>query len=118
MSSDLRLEVSSGTPDQRSTTIRAVGDIDISSVAPLHAALELAAEPGSRVIVDLSGVEFIDSSGIAALVRAVESSREFGSEFRIDAVNPWIRKIFEIVGLTEHFGIPPEDGPPGTSPAE
>ena len=52
------------------------GELDIVDAATVAAALEAVAAREPRIIVDLSGLEFIDASGVAALSRVRRHARE------------------------------------------
>jgi anti-anti-sigma factor len=82
------------------------GDIDLH-VAPefrkiLHKVLE--GKPSS-ITVDLSGVRFVDSSGIATIVEIVKLTRQRGGSVKVEGCGPTVRDTFEIAGLTKILGI-------------
>jgi anti-sigma B factor antagonist len=56
-----------GDPDQ--TVVKLTGEIDISNVGELGAAVDALVLGAQSVVFDLGGLEFIDSSGIALLLR-------------------------------------------------
>jgi anti-sigma B factor antagonist len=58
-----------------------------------------------RVLVDLSGVEYIDSSGIASLVEAFQKARKNGTEFALAAPNPAALRVLELARLDRVFRI-------------
>jgi anti-sigma B factor antagonist len=82
--------------------LRLTGEIDISNAEPLGDALEAIVGPDARrLVVDLEGLEFMDSAGIAMLLRTAS---------RVDAVeirNPSevMRRIIECTGLTGIFRV-------------
>ena len=82
--------------------IRVEGELDLSSVESVRHAVTpvLEAEP-ARVVIDLSGLEFMDSSGIALMLTI--ANRVPTVELR----NPSdiIRQVIEITGLTETLHI-------------
>ena len=101
-----------GSPARLETTIRTEGgetvlavggEVDIVSVESFREAL-LAAQRAPRVVIDLSDVTFIDSSGINALVGAWHGVAP-GSTLRLVGLRPNVRKVFEITGLLELFGV-------------
>lgn len=82
------------------------GDIDLH-VAPefrkiLHKVLE--EKPGT-IQIDLSGVPFIDSSGIATIVEVLKLARQRGGTVKVDGCQPTVRDTFDIAGLTKILGI-------------
>ena len=81
-------------------TIVVTGDVDAHSVSDLSR--ELDRRPGA-VVLDLSGVGFIDSSGIRVLVETHSRCRDVGTVFHIVAVSAPVRRLFEITGLTGYL---------------
>jgi anti-anti-sigma factor len=82
--------------------VRLVGEIDISNTEPIGDALDaIVGREARRVVVDVSGLDFMDSAGIAMLLRVAA---------RVDAVeirNPSVvmRRIIESTGLSGVFHI-------------
>jgi anti-sigma B factor antagonist len=58
-----------------------------------------------RVLVDLSEVEYIDSSGIASLVEAFQKARKAGTGFALAAPNPAALRVLELARLDRVFRI-------------
>lgn len=84
------------------------GDIDIASSMTLREELLQAAPDGSEhVVVDLSGVGFMDSSGLAALVGIWKAVRDHGS-FRIAGPNATVTRVLTITGMEDVFDIHPD----------
>jgi anti-anti-sigma factor len=80
------------------------GELDLSNRDALEEEMEeiAAAEPGPSVLlVDLSELQFIDSCGIASLVRAAERSRDGGPRLEIIHGPEPVRRVFKIAGLAE-----------------
>ena len=82
------------------------GEIDIASAPELEAALEDAIRDSEgALLVDLSGVEFLDSSGLQVLLRV---RARLGTEDRALAlVCPYgrVRRVFELAGLSDVFAL-------------
>jgi anti-anti-sigma factor len=78
--------------------LRISGEIDLSNAEELVGAIQAAARDGQEVQLDLSGVTFIDSSGLHAIRRAA-SSANCGPVVLIDVPSRIVR-IIEIVGLS------------------
>jgi anti-sigma B factor antagonist len=76
------------------------GEFDMTGVARFWGYLSavLAPHPLS-ITVDASGLEFIDSSGLMALVRARDAAAEAGAAFRVRAPSPLLRRIAELCGV-------------------
>jgi anti-sigma B factor antagonist len=85
--------------------ISVTGEIDVATAPRLAAALAQPAD-SPAIVVDLTNVEFLDSSGLNVLAaRAQEASRE-GGRFRVvvPRLNV-IRRVIEITNLVETLGI-------------
>lgn len=83
--------------------LRVYGEVDLSSVAALESAIDAAAGPDAQVVVDLQPCTFIDSSVLAALIRAERTYQgRFG--LMLPEVGP-VRRIFTITSLLDHFRI-------------
>jgi anti-anti-sigma factor len=96
----LRTEVS--FPGDRTAVVSVIGEIDLATVDIVNAAMAgaLEREPG-RLVFDLSGVGFIDSSGIAVLLRA----RKSVELVQIRDPSTAVRRVLEVTGLTEILPI-------------
>ena len=60
-----------------------------------------------RIVVDLSGVPYMDSSGVASLVKLLARIRKTGIELRLCGLTDRVRSIFEITRLDSVFQIYP-----------
>jgi anti-sigma B factor antagonist len=86
----------------------AAGEIDLYTAPRLHselAAVIANAAPESRVIVDMSGVEFCDSTGMNVLLSCLRQVRERGGELELAAPRPAVMKILQVTGLDSVFTI-------------
>jgi anti-sigma B factor antagonist len=72
-----------------------------ASGAPLlrNAVTDLVAAGTLKIVVDLSRVEFIDSSGLGALVGGLKSTRVVGGDLRISGVPENVRKVLSLTNL-------------------
>jgi anti-sigma B factor antagonist len=87
------------------TVVSVAGEIDIATVSQLRPALESAVSGGAQVTADLSGVTFMDSTGLGVLIQALKHSQATGGDFRLVVTQPNVKKVLEITGLTELFSI-------------
>jgi anti-anti-sigma factor len=67
--------------------------------------LELAATKPATVVVDLSGVEYMDSSGVGALVEGQQILRGYGGAFRLAGLQDAVRQVFKFAKLEKVFEI-------------
>lgn len=61
-----------------------------------------------RIIVDLSGVSYIDSSGLALFIESMQRIQSYGGKFALAGLRPTVRTIFEIARLDQIFQIYPD----------
>ena len=75
------------------------GDVDIDTVGALDAELR-AAEAGdaTSIVLDLSGVSFLDSMGISAIVRGALRSSATGDRLRVVS-SPAVDRVIDLCGL-------------------
>jgi anti-anti-sigma factor len=95
-------EVKIGDLEQGVRTISVRGELDLSTAPDLEAPLEQALDSGEgSVLIDLSDCEFIDSTGIALIVRAWQrlDGGENGRALVICSHNEQVRRVLEITGL-------------------
>ena len=78
-----------------------VGEIDAHSAPALAAALEEST--ADTIVVDMSGVTFMDSSGLRVLLALAE--RSGGRSLQIAQPSRPIMRLFEVSGLVDHFDI-------------
>jgi anti-sigma B factor antagonist len=83
------------------------GDIDLSNVPLLWSNLKAAGEDGHNVIVDLSGVTYVDSTGLKALLDCHNIFLERGQRLTIAGPPTMLLKILNIVGLGNSIPIFP-----------
>ncbi|MGI8801090.1 MAG: STAS domain-containing protein [Solirubrobacteraceae bacterium] len=83
-----------------------VGELDIATAPLLEAAVEQAEETdGLAILLDLTRVPFIDSSGLRALLRASSRSSNDGGRLRISNPSPQARRLFELSGAAERLPL-------------
>lgn len=95
-------EVKIGDLEHGVRTISVRGELDLSTAPDLEGPLEETLESGEgSVLIDLSECEFIDSTGIALIVRAWQrlDSGENGRALVICSHNQQVRRVLEITGL-------------------
>lgn len=85
------------------------GEIDFSRSPGLRSELMalLQKKPG-KLVLDLSGVPYMDSSGVATLVEALQVQRKAGARLVLCCLQPKVRGIFEIARLNMVFTIVPD----------
>jgi anti-sigma B factor antagonist len=89
------------------------GELDLSGATVLEAELDrLAAEPElGTIVLDLRGLEFMDSSGLRLIVMADMRAREAGRRFALVKGTDTVHRVFDITRMSERldFVASPED---------
>ena len=86
--------------DDGAACLQLVGELDMGSVEVFAHCVRRASASRGVVRVDLALLDFIDSSGIAELIRAVQDSERQGWQLDISSeVAPQVRGVIELVGL-------------------
>ena len=100
---DLGLEVE----ERNGHTVLAVtGEVDVYTAPRLRERLvELVTEGKRKIVVNLEGVDFLDSTGLGVLVGGLKRLRSNDGDMSLVSTQPRILKVFEITGLTKVFAI-------------
>jgi anti-sigma B factor antagonist len=85
--------------------LHASGEIDIISAPALRDALLPAVAAAQLVVLDLSDVTFLGSSGLAVLVEARDQARQNGRELRLVCTTRIVLRALEATGLRELFVV-------------
>lgn len=94
-------------PDE-SNVLPLEGEIDLHVSPRVSASLgAMIEEKPSRVVVDLSKVTYIDSSGLAVLIEAMQNVEAYGGKFLLAGIQDNVKPIFEIARLDQVFLIFP-----------
>ncbi|WP_329030571.1 MULTISPECIES: STAS domain-containing protein [unclassified Streptomyces] len=96
------------TPDETPAgpALHVVGELDYASSAALSLRAEtLHLRPGQRLVINLAGVEFCDSTGITALLAARRHAQGAGAAMVLEAVPTHLLRIFTLAGLDQVFTI-------------
>jgi anti-sigma B factor antagonist len=79
------------------------GELDIADAVSVAAALAAVAARDLEIIVDLAGLEFIDSSGVAALARGRKLARHAGGDLLLAAPQQQVLRVLTLTRLIEVF---------------
>lgn len=89
--------------------VTVAGEVDMVTTPCLRAHLQRQLErAGSILVIDLTGVEFLGSSGLAVLVETLDMARERGTGLRLVCNSRGVLRPLEATGLTELFEIHPD----------
>jgi len=91
--------------EQGGIVVALKGDVDLQSSPAARKVLLDAVGRGRPVFADLSDVTYIDSSGIASLVEALQDARKRGSRFALVSVSDAARRVLQLARLDKVFAI-------------
>jgi len=96
----------SATPTSDGHIVQIRGDIDYSRSSELRVEIMgLLRSPAPRLVIDLAGVGYMDSSGVAVLVEALQVQRKRNQKLVLCNLQPKVKGIFEIARLHTVFTI-------------
>jgi anti-sigma B factor antagonist len=82
------------------------GQVDMHTSPELRGKLREAIErKATPMVVDLTKVGFIDSSGLATLIEALQATRKYGGKLRLFGLAPAVRNLFKLSNLISIFDI-------------
>ncbi len=90
---------------QGASVVAFTGEIDLESSPAAREILLKCLESSDKVIVDLSEVTYIDSSGVASLVEALQAAKKNGGHFSLAAVSEPTRRVLELARLDKVFTL-------------
>jgi anti-sigma B factor antagonist len=100
------LKIASRTEGENTAVLSLIGDVDVATAGRVRdSGLKLVKEGIRHLIVDLTPTEFMDSTGLGTLVGLHKRLRELEGEVTIAVLQPRVKRLFEITGLTQVFRI-------------
>jgi anti-sigma B factor antagonist len=91
-------------PDPQGIRITLVGEVDLATVGELDRLLDDLAQCGhSRLLVDLHGLEFMDSTGLTSIMRAVRAADANGHRLTVSRGSPHVQRLFELAGVVDRL---------------
>lgn len=92
------------------TLIYPRGYINAHTVRQFEGEIQRALEQRRfRIVVNCSGLSYIASAGLGAIMGAIEEIRDNGGDLRLAEMNDTVRNIFEILGFTHLYRIYPSE---------
>ena len=101
------LEVSIDEHADAYSVIAVRGEVDLHTAPKVEYAIERAAQTDGAVVVDMSGVAFMDSTALSALVRTKDSLQRQGTSLRLAAPSQAVERIFSVTGFRDYFDVFP-----------
>jgi anti-sigma B factor antagonist len=101
-----RFELDEESSGAGAHVINVRGEIHMSTAPKFSTGLSHAIERGHRsIVLDLSGVEFIDSTGLSVLLSGLRQVTALGGRMALVCANPTVLRLFEITSLDKTFDI-------------
>jgi len=101
-----RFSLSEWRLDDRTAIASVRGEIHVSTAPELNDALTEALVSGpTNLVVDLTAVEFIDSTGLSVLLSALRQVTRAGGRMPVVCRNPTVLRLFEITQLDRTFDL-------------
>jgi anti-sigma B factor antagonist len=102
----MNLRVETRKPREDVTLIALAGEVDVyTSPRVKQEVVNLLNAGVTKLVVDLGGVEYLDSTGLGVLIGGLKRARERDGDLKLICENTRILRIFEITGLTKIFDI-------------
>lgn len=95
----------SSKQQQEASVVQLAGSVDLEHAPDVRKRLLDAVALGRNVLVDLSAASYIDSSGIACLVEALQKARSKGTDLGLVAVSIQAMRVLELARLDMVFPI-------------
>jgi anti-sigma B factor antagonist len=92
--------------DGHTAWLRLVGELDIETVPAAEDELRSQLNAGAkRIVLDLSGLTFMDSTGVRLMLRWDAAARSDGFAFGVVSASPPVRRVFELTHTADRFDL-------------
>jgi anti-sigma B factor antagonist len=92
--------------DDRGVVLALSGELDVVSAPQLEQLLsEVLAQPHARVMLDLNGLQFVDSAGVSVLIKAKQRAGAEGRTLVLRRPTEQLERVFALVGLADWLAI-------------
>lgn len=86
--------------------LRVTGDVDLFTAPQMREALQqMVAQGQRRLVIDLSGVGFLDSTGLGVMVGVLKRVREVGGDLVLVGPQRPVRRVLAVTGLDKIFAV-------------
>jgi anti-sigma B factor antagonist len=91
--------------DDRTRVLVLRGDLDAATASQLRECLVEVIDEGTRIVIDMEALDFLDSAGLGILVGGLKRARTHGGELELVCSSSAVLKPIEITGLDRVFTI-------------
>jgi anti-anti-sigma factor len=100
----MSLEVQTRQVDTGATVVAPTGRLDVAGAPALKDAISEALKNGqAKVVIDMEGVSFVDSTGLGSVIAALKQIRSSQGDLRLAAPNQQVRVVLELTTLDRVF---------------
>ncbi|HEY8862940.1 MAG TPA: STAS domain-containing protein [Candidatus Dormibacteraeota bacterium] len=100
----MALEIQSRQADNGVTVVAPTGRLDVAGAPTLKDAISEALKNGEpRVVLDMEGISFVDSTGLGSVIAALKQIRSSKGDLRLAAPNQQVRVVLELTTLDRVF---------------
>ncbi len=104
----MSLEVQTRQTDAGVTVVAPSGRLDVAGAPTLKAAIGDLVKTGTpRLVIDMEGVSFVDSTGLGSVIAALKLARSSKGDLRLAAPNQQVRVVLELTTLDRVFAYYP-----------
>lgn len=104
----MTLEVQTKQTEAGVTVLMPSGKLDVAGAPALKAAIGDAVKNGPpRLVIDMEGVSFVDSTGLGSVIAALKMARSSKGDLRLAAPNQQVRVVLELTTLDRVFAYYP-----------
>jgi anti-sigma B factor antagonist len=101
-------EVARGSNDPI-TVLRFSGDITSASQTAVLGTYQGLSEHATRILLDFTKVEYLNSSGISLIIQMMISANKKGQVIQTFGLSPHFKKVFTMVGITKYTTLHPDE---------
>ncbi len=91
------------------TVLRFTGDITSASKAAVLGTFQELPPEAKQVLLDFSGVDYLNSSGIAIIIQVMIAASKGGKKVQTFGLKPHFIKVFTMVGITRYTTLHPDE---------
>jgi anti-sigma B factor antagonist len=108
-STNVKVTEIEGTNGQPIIVLRFAGDITSSSKAAVLGTYQGLPQSATRILLDFSKVEYLNSSGIALIIQMLMEAGKAGQSIQTFGLSPHFQKVFTMVGITKYTALHPDE---------
>jgi anti-sigma B factor antagonist len=99
---EARVEIDEQQANGQARVMRPEGRLDMASAPSFrHQVRQLMDVGAAKLVLDLSDVSFIDSSGLGAIISGLKLARQAGGDLRIACANQQVKVVLELTSLNQ-----------------